>query len=188
MAAPTRLSRATILFHWLTAVTIAGMLGFGFVIGATPRGPDKVALIQLHKSFGMIVLPLLIARLVWRLREGWPQAVSPLAAWERVGARAAHWALLLAPIVMIASGMVRSLAYARSIDVFGIPVVPVLLAEKNERINEAAGSVHDMAALVLVVVIALHVGAALGHHLLKRDATLLRMLGRPVSAGDSAKR
>lgn len=188
MAAPTRLSLATIVLHWLTAATIVAMLAFGFVIGATPRGPDKVALIQLHKSFGMIALPLVMVRLVWRLREGWPQPVSPLAAWERIAARVAHWVLLLAPIVMIASGMVRSLAYARSIDVFGIPVVPKLLAEKNERINEAAGSVHDMAALVLVIVIALHFGAALRHHVLKRDATLLRMLGKPVPAGDSIER
>lgn len=188
MAAPMRLSIATIVLHWLTAATIIGMLAFGIVVGSTPRGPDKVALIQLHKSFGMIALPIVMVRLVWRLREGWPQPVASLARWERAAARAAHWVLLLAPIVMIASGMVRSLAYARSIDVFGMPVVPKLLAEKSERINEAAGSVHDMAALVLVVVIALHVGAALRHHLLKRDATLLRMLGRPVPAGDSAKR
>jgi cytochrome b561 len=188
MAAPTRLSFVTIALHWLTAAAILAMLVFGLVISSTPRGPDKVALIQLHKSFGMIALPLLMVRLVWRLTEGWPQPVASLAAWERVAARAAHWALLLLPIVMIASGMVRSLAYARSIDVFTIPVVPKLLTEKNEQINELAGSVHDTAALLLLVVIVLHVGAALRHHLFNRDATLMRMLGKPVPAGDPAVR
>ena len=48
------LSRATVKLHWLAAVGVIGMLGVGLDISGMPRGPDKVAMIQMHKSAGMI--------------------------------------------------------------------------------------------------------------------------------------
>ncbi|MEQ1709925.1 MAG: cytochrome b [Hyphomicrobium sp.] len=177
------LSRTTIVLHWLSAFGIILMIGIGLYVGAMPRGPAKVAMIQTHKSVGVIVLVVLLARIGWRLREGWPMAATRLSDGEARLARVVHWFLLVAPIAMIASGIVRSLAYARSVDVFGVTVIPRLMTEKNEALNEAAGAVHDMLALILIAVIAAHVVGALRHHFIKRDPTLWRMLGQ---VGNSA--
>lgn len=172
-----QISSTTLLLHWLVAVSIVGMIGFGLYISGLSRGPDKTAIIQVHKSFGMIVLALLAIRLGWRLRRGFPPPVAPLTGLEQKMSRIVHWALLVLPLVMVASGMVRSLAYARGIDVFGIPVVPRVLEERNVALNEIAGAIHDGTAVALMVLITLHIAGALRHHFVKRDDTLRRMLG-----------
>lgn len=176
------LSRTTIALHWLSALAIVGLIAFGLVIGSMPRGPDKVALIQMHKSFGMVALPLLLARLVWRLREGWPPPASSGPAVELLAARAVHWFLLIAPLVMIATGIGRSLTYARSVDLFGLPLIPRVMETVNEPIYQVFASHHDTTAIVIIVVLSLHVAAALRHHVIRRDETLTRMLGR-ISRG-----
>lgn len=182
-----RVSNTTVILHWLVAAGLVGMIGFGLWISALPRGPEKTAVIPIHKSFGMIVLLLLVIRMWWRLRRGFPPPVAPLASWEQQLSRIVHWALLILPIVMVASGIVRSLAYARGIDVFAIPVIPRVLEERNLALNEFAGAIHDGTALVLLSLIAIHVAGALRHHFIKQDDTLRRMLGLRYGAASRTK-
>lgn len=180
------LSVTTIVLHWATAASIAGMIGLGLYMSDMPRGPAKVSLIQLHKSLGVMVLALVLVRIGWRIREGWPEPAAHLSAWEARLARATHWFLLIIPIGIVASGIVRSLAYARPVEVFGLPFIPKVLDERNVPLNDIAGAVHDTLAWALVAVITVHVAAALRHHVLRRDATLRRMLGLRQASGRSA--
>lgn len=138
-----RISSISLLLHWMVAAGLLCMIGFGHYISGVPRGLDKTALLQVHKSFGMMVLVLFVIRLWWRLRRGFRPPVAPLSTAERKLSRLVHWALLVLPLVIVASGMVRSLAYARGIYVFVIPVVPRVLEEGNVALNELAGAIHD---------------------------------------------
>jgi cytochrome b561 len=83
------------------------------------------------------------------------------------------YALLFA--VMI-SGYLISTADGRSIDVFGLFSVPATVTGLPGQ-ADVAGDVHFVLAVTLVTVAAAHALAALKHHLLDRDRTLLRMLG-----------
>lgn len=176
----SQLSRTTVLFHWIVAVGVIGMLAFGLYVEGMPRGPDKGAAIQIHKSFGIIVLFLVSARLIWRFSEGWPEPPPTLSQIEKRLMRAVHWVLLLGPFVMIASGITASLTYARSVKVFGIPFIPKVMDEKNEVLNEFAGNVHAFTAWCLILALVLHVAGALRHHFIRRDETLMRMLRLPT--------
>lgn len=168
-----RPARSSVALHWLVAAGVVGMLAFGYFISTLPRGPGKTEFVQLHKSFGMLVFAAALARVAWRMRAGFPPPRG--THWERVAARASHWALIALTLAMPLSGLVRSLAYTRPVSVFGAPVIPQLLAEKNEALNEAAGAIHDGCALALTILTLLHVAAALKHHLVDRDDTLTRM-------------
>ncbi|WP_020180214.1 cytochrome b [Methylopila sp. M107] len=179
MTAPKRPALSSILLHWTVAVGVAGMLAFGYWISTLPKGPGKTDYVQLHKSFGMIVLILASARVLWRLRVGFPAPIG--RAWERGAARASHGLLIALTLVLPLSGVVRSLTYARPVAVFGLPVIPQMLAEKNVRLNEIAGAVHDACALALAMLIVLHVAVAAKHHFVDRDDTLKRM--RPMARG-----
>jgi cytochrome b561 len=55
-----------------------------------------------------------------------------------------------------------------------IPLPP--LAEKGTRWAHDAGDVHVVLVYVLLGLIALHVAAALYHHVVQRDRVLARML------------
>lgn len=172
---------ASIILHWLVALGIAGMIAFGLSISAMDRGPEKTAMIQIHKSFGIVVGLLALARLLWRVREGFPELVAVLPAWQKRSARLIHLTLLAATVAMPVTGMLKSVTYARPIEAFGLPIVPQLLAEKHIAWNEAASLAHASLAWLLIVLIAVHAGAAIKHHVIDRDGTLRRMLKSEAS-------
>jgi len=178
--AGARLSRTTRLLHWGVGLSVLGMLAGGYWLRGIPGGPDKSALVQVHKSFGMLVLAAALARLIWRIREGLPrplQSHPPLARRVAVGV---HGALIAATLAMPLSGIGRSLAYARPVAVFGWPVIPQMVERKHEPLSVVFSGLHDWLALVLAVGIGLHALAAFKHHLIDRDETLRRMVGWPA--------
>lgn len=176
----------SITLHWLVAIGIIGMLAFGFVIAGMERGPEKTAAIQLHKSFGVIVGGLALARLLWRTKRGFPPPISGTPSWQARTADVTHRALLLLTVVMPVTGILKSVTYARPVEIFGLPLLPQLLAEKNEALNGAVSLAHAGAGYSLAAVCAAHAAAAIAHHVIARDETLLRML-MPASTGSLTK-
>lgn len=166
---------ATVVLHWAVAVGVIGVMTFGFWLSTLPSEPAKGPYVQMHKSCGMILFAVILARFAWRARAGFVALPVLRAGWERKTARVAQGLLLVASVVMPLSGIVRSLAYARPIDVFGAPFIPQLFAVKHEALSAVASAIHDCTAWVLVALIALHVCGAAKHHLVDRDDTLRRM-------------
>lgn len=170
-------SRTTRLLHWSVATGLAGMLAFGLWISSLPSGKEKGAWVQTHKSFGMLVALLILTRLLWRMKEGWPVAQAH-GGFDRIAARTVQSLLLILSLAMPLTGIVASITYARPIAIFGVPVVPQLMEVKNEYWNALAGTAHAYIAYALLALIALHIAGALRHHFLLGDATLSRMTGR----------
>lgn len=169
--------RLSLGLHWGIGAGVLGLLAFGFWLQTVKGGPDKTALVQIHKSVGVIVFAAALVRVVWRMREGFPAPAGPHAPWERRGAILLHVFLIAATLLMPLSGILRSLAYARPVSVFGWPVIPKLFEAKHETLYAVASNLHDGLALALSAALALHVAAALKHHWIDRDATLTRILG-----------
>jgi cytochrome b561 len=170
-------SRTSIVLHWLVAAGIGGMIGFGLWVGSMESGPEKTAAIQLHKSFGIMVGSLALIRLVWRFREGFPVPIGrTVPAWEVALARRAHEGMLFLTVVIPATGVLKSVTYARPVEVFGMPFIPNLLAEKHTALNEAVSLAHTAFAYTLAAIIFIHVVAAAKHHLVDRDRTMWRIL------------
>jgi cytochrome b561 len=87
------------VLHWLTAVLIVVNLLLGFFQDSLFRGT-----VPLHKSIGLTVLVLGVARLLWRVAHPAPPLVPGMAVWERVLARANHVAFYLLIILLPLSG------------------------------------------------------------------------------------
>ena len=75
------------------------------------------------------------------------------------------------------AGYLISTADGVGIPVFGLFEIPALVSGLPDQ-ADVAGVVHLYLAWVLVVFAGLHGLAALKHHFIDRDATLVRMLGR----------
>lgn len=170
------LSRPTITLHWLVAIVVIGMLAFGLYLEDYPRGPDREMLAAWHATIGMVALVLGAVRLLWRLREGLPPPVAPAAAWQETLARTIHWFLLAAVLMMPLSGIVTTLGHGKSIDLFGLATIGPMAADHT--LAEAGEIVHAVLSKLLILALLVHAAAALKHHILDRDATLARMLGR----------
>ncbi|WP_419908465.1 cytochrome b [Hoeflea sp.] len=168
------------LNHWIVAAAIIGMLAFGtYIEDFVPSGPGQGALLQIHKAIGVLVLAYGLWRIGWRLARGFPDAVAPMPAWQDLIARVTHWVLIACIILMPVSGMMTSLFGGHDIDMFGLFVIPGF--SKNALLSDLAGDMHDTIANVLIVFIILHVAGALKHHVLDRDATLVRMISGRLS-------
>jgi len=164
-------------FHWLIFLLIAGLVTVGFVMEKLPMSPDKFKLFGLHKSFGITVLTLVTLRLLWKLVNAAPLLPDTLSALEKFLAHAGHWTLYALMFLMPFSGWMMSSAAGLPVSVFGWFTLPDLVAPDKD-LKEIFREVHKTAAWTLIVMVGLHVLAALLHHFYYKDNVLVRMLPR----------
>ncbi len=55
------------VLHWLTAVLVLAMIPLGFIISNVQDLPGQDALYDLHRSIGVLLLPIAVVRLAYRL-------------------------------------------------------------------------------------------------------------------------
>jgi cytochrome b561 len=177
-------SAVAIALHWLIALLVLTNIGLAWYFG-TLKYPANVPPIQLHKSIGITVLLLTLTRIGWRLGHRPPPLPTHMARWERWAARAMHVFFYFLLLAMPLSGwaMVSSspLLRAHPTVLFGIvpwPNLPFGQVDPDtlHGLSKLFRKTHNTLALVAYATIALHVAAALKHHLIDRDDVLTRML------------
>ena len=150
----------------------------GLTMGELPRTPKYFWVYTAHKSMGITVLALMLLRLLWRLYAGAPKPVPGTPGWQAAVASATHWALYALALAIPLSGwLYDSASGLRPFRFFGLFDMPKLVAP-NEWLADQMREAHELLFWVLVVLVALHAGAAFYHHLFQRDDTLARMLPR----------
>ena len=177
-----KLPRSSRLLHWLVAALMLGLAGAGLYMSRA----EAWALYPWHKSFGLLALLFIVVRLVQRLRLGLPDPVQPSSPALHRAARWAHGALLVLTLLLPLSGMLFSGASGHGFGLFGLPLVPHQddpakpgeVLPYNATLAELGQQAHHWGGYLLLALVALHVLAALKHHFIDRDRTLLRMLGR----------
>lgn len=178
-----RYTRVAIALHWASALGILALIGLGLVMTGTGIAPmTRFQLYQWHKSVGLTVLLLTLARLAWRATHRPPPLPAGMPATERRAAGAAHGLLYFLLMALPLSGwaLVSASPYDIPTVLYGRvpwPHLPGFAGLADRAGAEAVlKTLHHRAAWVLIALLLLHVGAALRHHLVLRDATLRRML------------
>ncbi|ROR32383.1 cytochrome b [Inmirania thermothiophila] len=170
-----------ITLHWVTAAAVLALFPLGvWMVDLDYYHPWYNRAPALHVSVGMTLLALILVRIGWRLANPVPAFEPGMPAWERLAARAAHYAMYALLLVVTLSGYLIPTADGKAVAVFGLVEVPAL-PWRPARQEDLAGLVHRWAAWTLMGVATLHTLAALKHHFLDRDRTLVRML-RPGPA------
>lgn len=163
--------------HWVIVVLVAFQVVLGFTGADLPVGIERLITLARHKSLGMTILALMLARLAWRLANPVPNMPVLMPALERRLAMAAHWLFYGLLIALPVVGWIASSASNLTVSWFGWFTFPDLV-DTNAGLAKQAKAVHAALAWGLLALIALHAGAALRHHFLLRDDVLLRMLPR----------
>ena len=162
-------------FHWTVALLIVVQVALGITAAAWRLSPLKLELFVWHKSTGMLILALMVARLAWRLTHRGPELPRDTPRWERHAAHASHALLYALGIALPLSGWVINSAAAVPFSVFWLVPLPPVVAP-DEHLEDLAKLVHFSLLVTLCAVLAVHIGAALRHHLIKRNDVLQRML------------
>jgi cytochrome b561 len=165
----------SLIFHWLSAILIIGLFIMGQIMEEMQRGPEKIELRELHQSVGMVLLGLVLVRLIWRLTQGFPEAVDPSTKFLNSVSRLWHWALLAFIIAIPLSGYISSETGFRGVPFFGFFTFPDILAS-DHGLHELFEDIHEALVKILVPLVIIHVLAAFKHHFWNKDATLKRML------------
>lgn len=171
---PESFGKVSKLLHWIMAVLVIVLLAVGLTMGGLDM-PLKFKVYALHKSFGICVLALVVCRIIWHIYSRRPGFVEGMKPWEKIAAHAAHVFLYVAMIGMPLSGWLMSSAKGYTVTVFSTLDLPHLIGESKE-LARLFSTTHEWLAYALIAAVAAHIGAALKHHFINKDATLTRML------------
>jgi cytochrome b561 len=161
-------------FHWLTVLLVLIMIPAGLIMTQDLPKTIQDPLFILHKGLGPFVLLVVALRLVWRAFNPPPPLPATLPAPQRLASEVVHWGLYALLLAMGVSGYVRVTTGGFPIESLNALGIPPLLA-KNEPVAAIAEAIHAACAFGLIALIAVHVGAAAFHGLVKRDGVFSRM-------------
>lgn len=174
-----RYPRFSIALHWLMLVLLVAVYALMELRGVFPKGSDGRELMKTwHFMLGLTVPALLLARLAARFGFRAP-AITPVPpAWQHLLAVSMHVALYAFLLAMPVLGWLTLSAKGKAIPFFGLQLPALIGADKP-----LAGRIEDLHTTLATVgywLVGLHALAALYHHYVVRDDTLLRMLPRAV--------
>jgi cytochrome b561 len=168
----TAIARAA---HWFTALVVIAMIPLGIVIANELGGPLQDALYDLHRSVGAILLSLIVLRLLHRWRYPPVPLSNEISTIQRHAAQLVHGSMYALLILQPLVGWIATSAYGASIGVFGWFELPALWPQ-DRTWSEQLFFVHGLLGLALAFLVAAHVGAALYHHVVRKDGVLMRMI------------
>jgi cytochrome b561 len=175
--APDRYGLVAIALHWWSALIIIVLLVVGIAAANVTDPAVSTRLLRIHAPLGVLVLILTIARIAWRLADVRPEPPADQPQWQSIAANIVQTGLYGLILVLGASGI-------------GVVVLsrlgPTLFGDTHQPLPGFATLrpflAHKAAAFLLIVLLLVHVGAALYHHFVRHDRLLARMgIGRGVT-------
>jgi len=161
-------------FHWLLFLMLTFMVVMGNYLASLPKGTEKLQAAGMHKSFGLLVLALVLMRLGWRLINVSPKEPEGTPAMQILMAHAMHWVLYVLMFAQPLSGIMMSQAAGFPVSFFGLFELPVFLT-KNPELAQFFKGVHGTVWILLVLAVIGHAAAALHHHFIRKDNVLRQM-------------
>ena len=170
-------SRWSIALHWLMVVLLVATAATMELKGIYPKGSAGRNLLRsVHFLLGLSVFALVWLRLVARALGRTPTITPAPPAWQAMLSHVVHLALYALMIGLPLLGWMTLSARGAPVTLpggFGLPLLPITESKETASwIKE----LHETGATVGYVLVGLHAAAALFHHYVQRDDTVLRML------------
>ena len=175
MTTATRYTKTAIALHWLAALLIFTTFPLGVYMHELALSPFKLKLVSYHKWIGVTIFLLTVLRLAWRATHIPPPPPQTIPLWQQRAAHGLHLLLYLLLLVIPLSGWLMSSARGVPVIYLGLVQLPDLVA-KDKALGDLLTETHEALNFGLLVLVGMHIAAALKHHFIEHDATLRRML------------
>ena len=180
--APERYTTVAIGLHWLMAFLILCMLAVGkYMVSLDETSHLRFTLTQWHKTIGVLLLLLAVARLLWRLTHRAPAHPQTAPLWEKFAAHGSHIILYALLFIAPITGWMLVSVSPLNIDTLLFnaipwPHLPWLhnVADKESVVGQYH-DYHTWATGVLILLLFVHIAAGLKHHFVNKDAVLTRI-------------
>ncbi len=167
--------------HWSVVGLVALAWSLGVLHDALPRGPARAAGLYIHMSAGLAIMALTALRLLWRFADPSPPPEKTyfgewaFAAWAGLGAKVAHFGLYVLLVAIPVVGIALQFARGDALPIFGLlEIASPWPADRATARNFK--EIHEILAHGVIILAGLHAAAALVHHWVFKDRTLVRML------------
>jgi len=182
-ASSERYSSVAITLHWVIALAIIGMILGGWYMTDLPDGaPGQYFLYQMHKSIGITILMLSVARIIWRAMNPPPALPDDMNGLEKTASHLVHLGFYGLMIALPLTGWLYS-SVSVKLDVptvlYGViswPDVPFVEGLKTEAASGAVNFIHSKLAWVALALLGLHVAGAIKHEISAEEGVLKRMI------------
>lgn len=162
------------LLHWLVVALLLVQYVIGWLMPDIHGSMEPGNAMVLHLSLGLTILVIVLVRLLWRLMH--PVAPeSSLPQWQRVSSEWVHWLLYIAVLATTLTGWLFASYRGWLVKYFFVVPLP-MLASKNAAGIRMLDGWHEACEWTLLVLVAVHVAAALVHVFIYRDRIMQRML------------
>jgi len=162
------------IIHWLMATLIILDLfvaqKFGGVMSTIDRLDSRVD----HSTMGLIVLSLFLVRLYLRFKYGSPKEPETMPVWQTKLSKAAHHLLYLLMAILFISGLCTAINATSPITLFGL--MDITRGNTDDGFFQFIRQFHETATMGIIVLISIHIVAALYHHFIVRDEILTKMI------------
>ncbi len=169
-------------FHWVTVGLMAIALPTGFVIKfitGEAEGAYKMAFYAIHESAGLTILFAALARILWKMRNPPPPHPSDLPPLMRTAATATHHGLYALLILQPILGFLATNAWGFPMQgrtaYLGFIDLPKFM-EASTGLATVLSWGHTIGGYLFLLLLVAHIGAAIFHHAIRKDGTLMRML------------
>ena len=179
-----RFSPVGVVFHWGMAALILFQLGLGWAMTLlVPVGGSKLHWYEVHSAVGLAIFLLALFRIVWRIMISDPWNDADTMGWRTKLAYVVEHLFYVTFFILPITGwaMWSSVAPPGPLSVGGIfpwPQLPIeeLSTDLQWQVMAVAESLHLFFVWVLMLLIPMHVLAALKHHFWDRSDVLRGML------------
>lgn len=191
----TRYTKTAVVLHWLIAIFLVVMFALGWFMADLPKEGTKQSAydllnlgiytwqlaeevtqrtfyFNLHKSLGITIFALIAIRILWRITHKPPAFLTSYKAMERKVATGTHHLLYLLMVAVPLTGLVMGIYSKYGVKWFGLDLFKGL---DNKAVREIFVEAHEVIGIILLVIIAIHVAAALKHKFVDKDETMKRM-------------
>ena len=170
------------LLHWVIAILVLGALTVGWTLGTLGYksvvdtfGQDMTnTLYKYHKTFGVIILGLMLVRIVLKLMLPKPAYAEPLSNFDRIASNSVHGILYVALVGMALTGWLGTGASGFPVEFFDWKL-PGILSKDKETGQFLLYTLHGVFGFIITACVALHIGGALKHWLVRKDGVMGRM-------------
>ena len=168
----------SIVLHWSIALLTIALFFLGlWLVELDYYDPWFQLAPWWHKGLGVLTLLLVIVRIVWKGFSIKSLLNTSIPDWQKTLATLIHGFLDMLLIVICLTGYFIVTARGDSLPVFDLFEIPAIL-DTVKNMEEFAGEAHYLLAYLMMVIVSVHILAALKHHFINRDNILRRMLGR----------
>ncbi|MDD9950598.1 MAG: cytochrome b [Zetaproteobacteria bacterium] len=169
----------TKILHWVLAIGV--FVEFGLILYRDYFLEPKAALVPfliggVHKPLGVTLFFLACLAYAWRLRNTRPKFDTQMSALETRVAAVVHTSLYGYLICMPLTGWLMSSFSAKSVDMFGLFVMPAHLLEAQKETAEWFHACHHYLAYLGFALVFMHLAGIAKQTFLRQEAVVARML------------